>query len=797
MIVLLPFTALSVGAVDSSVNLQTYYAAADGKADYALRAALNGIISPHTTVSYDDLRHLFKYSDTYNAEGLVIEDIYSYCDPAYTTQFCLGDCGYNREHSLPKSWWKTVEDARYSDAFHLYPTNCYVNSDRGNYAFGECANGSPCSTNGISAKGRRGKSTFVAENGKSYVSDETVYEPDDAYKGDLARSYFYMVTCYINSNYSQADGGQLMFVYVNNIADLSQYSIDLLLKWHRQDPVSQKELIRNEVIYGNPLYNKGDHAQYNRNPFIDYPCLAEYIWGEHKGEAIDLSQLISAYDPAYTGDGCSGGSVLPPCTPEVITASFAYDSIGVPVCNGYVDNPLTTNATTTVIYTSDDPNIAEVNNTTGEVTIKGIGTTTISASIPATKCTTEASASYKLTTFRTKPEFTIGNATLELNKDEQGEVWFFYTYYGSQPGTFTYRSDHPEIASVAPDGYVTGVSAGTARITVYVSETACETADSIFCDITVYDFHSLPATDITTTSFTANWTPEKSGEYALYVFRETTQETTEERDTVFLYESFTNGQGTFIAHNINLSGLDHVWEAIPSGQYTGYLKATGYVNGTNYATESWLLSPEIDLADATSAKLTFSSAAKFQNGVLSDEVTLWVAEEPNSAFDADEWTQIPIPNYPTAGTWTYVSSGDIDISAYKDKKIQIAFRYLSTSAAADTYQIRYFRVSGRYSHAISETNYEQIDGSPLNGLTDTQAVITDLEAATTYVYVVALPNGIYSAPIEVTTSEAPDDPATSLDPTPALPQARKVLINGHLYILHNGKTYTLQGAQIR
>jgi len=667
MIVLLLCTATAVRAVDSSIDLPTYYAAADGKADYALRAALNGIISPHTTVSYDDLRHLFKYSDTYNAEGLVIEDIYSYCDPAYTTQFCQGDCGYNREHSLPKSWWNKTEDARYSDAFHLYPTNCFVNSDRGNYAFGECANGSPCTTHGISAKGRKGTSTFVAENGISYVSDETVYEPDDAYKGDLARSYFYMVTCYINSNFSQADGGQLMFVYVNNIADLSQYSIDLLLKWHRQDPVSQKELIRNEVIYGNPLYNKGDHAQYNRNPFIDYPCLAEYIWGEHKGEAVDLSQLISAYDPAYTGDGCTGGSVLPPCTP-------------------------------------------------------------------------------------TAPDFTIGQATMALNKGEQEWVWYLYAPEDT-PGTITYSSDYPEIASVDEYGMVTAVSAGTARITVHLSATKCETEADIYCDVTVYDFHALEATNITANSFTANWTSDKSGEYALDVYRKTTQETAEERDTTFLYESFTNGQGLFTTHDINIDGIGYVWEAVPSGQYTGYMKASGYLNGINYATESWLISPQIDLTNATSAILTFSSAAKFQNGALSDEVTLWVAEEPSSEFDAVEWTQIAIPHYPTAGSWTYASSGEIDLSAYKDKKIQIAFRYLSTTAAADTYQIRYFRLSGKYNRPITVTEYERIEGSPFNGLTDTQAVISGLEPETEYTYIVALPSGLLSEPIKVTTKE--------------------------------------------
>ena len=82
-------------AVDPSTqtNLVSYYSAANGKTGEALRTALNGIINSHTVVSYDNLRYLYQYSDTYDAAGTTIEDIYSTCDAAYTTTFCSGACG--------------------------------------------------------------------------------------------------------------------------------------------------------------------------------------------------------------------------------------------------------------------------------------------------------------------------------------------------------------------------------------------------------------------------------------------------------------------------------------------------------------------------------------------------------------------------------------------------------------------------------------------------------------------------------------------------------------------------------
>ena len=118
---------------------------------------------------------------------------------------------------------------------------------------------------------------------------------DAGYKGDLARTYFYMLTCYRDKNLAQTAESQVMVSYTNNVAEFTPYSVNLLMKWHREDPVSQKERTRNDAIYVH---------QGNRNPFIDYPCLAEYLWGDSITKEVDFSKLVSSYDASFTGQGC-------------------------------------------------------------------------------------------------------------------------------------------------------------------------------------------------------------------------------------------------------------------------------------------------------------------------------------------------------------------------------------------------------------------------------------------------------------------------------------------------------------
>lgn len=269
--------ALASTAVAFAAEPAGYYSTCENKSGAALLSALCKKVRDHTVVSYNGLWSLYKTSDVYS-DG-TIWDMYStkHWKPNTTcgNYTKVGDC-YNREHSFPKSWFNDAKPM-YSDAFHLYPTDGKVNNQRSNFPYGECANGTTLPSSGsVKALGRLGSCTFPGYSG-------TVFEPDDQYKGDFARSYFYMAAAYND----KIAGWNSKMLAGNNYPAFSSWAINLLLKWHREDPVSQKELDRQEVVYG---------AQHNRNPFIDHPELAEYIWGNKKGQ--NWSTNISA-DPAF------------------------------------------------------------------------------------------------------------------------------------------------------------------------------------------------------------------------------------------------------------------------------------------------------------------------------------------------------------------------------------------------------------------------------------------------------------------------------------------------------------------
>lgn len=232
-----------------------YYRDAYGKGGYTLKTALHNIIKDHTVVSYSGLFNAYQKTDEKDGR---IWDMYSNCNFSFSNR-CGNyknecDC-YNREHSFPKSWFDDATPM-YSDLFHLYPTDGKVNGMRSNYPFGEVGNPTYTSANGS----KLGNNTTSGYSGK-------VFEPIDEYKGDFARSYFYMATRYEDRIASWRScpicGG-------DNKASFKQWTVDLLLKWHRQDPVSQKEKDRNDAVY---------NYQHNRNPFIDHPELVEKIWG--------------------------------------------------------------------------------------------------------------------------------------------------------------------------------------------------------------------------------------------------------------------------------------------------------------------------------------------------------------------------------------------------------------------------------------------------------------------------------------------------------------------------------------
>ena len=305
------------GEVTPGTTLTTYYADASGKCGAELRTALSTIISAnYKTVSYDNLGYLLKYADTQNADGTTIVDIYSTCSNTTSVSGekvtwgsqCSGTASenvgcnsvLNREHTVPQSWFNKASPM-VSDAFHIYAVDAVSNGHRSDHPFGECSGGTSYKGSTCNESGKLGTCTFSGYSG-------TVYEPIDEYKGDIARGYFYMITRYRTTNFTQAYGSNddECFTYTNGQVEMTTYMLNLMLKWHRQDPVSEKELIRNEVIYGNTTYHKGNttnYAQKNRNPFIDYPDLVEYIWGEKKTTAVNINTLTPAYLALSGGTG--------------------------------------------------------------------------------------------------------------------------------------------------------------------------------------------------------------------------------------------------------------------------------------------------------------------------------------------------------------------------------------------------------------------------------------------------------------------------------------------------------------
>lgn len=238
-----------------------YYNPAAGLSGNALKTALHNIIKNHTSISYNSLWTAYKKTDA-KPNGKVW-DIYSDVPsgtPPYQFNFGNDQCGtystegdcYNREHSWPQSWFNSVSGP-VSDLFHIYPTDGKVNGMRNNYPYGHVGTTSWTSLNG-------GKLGLCTDPGFG----QTVFEPIDAYKGDIARSYFYMSTRYYTE-----DAGWTSSVATNK-ANILPWEVNVLLQWHHQDPVSAKEIARNDSIYY--------RFQHNRNPFIDHPEWADSIW---------------------------------------------------------------------------------------------------------------------------------------------------------------------------------------------------------------------------------------------------------------------------------------------------------------------------------------------------------------------------------------------------------------------------------------------------------------------------------------------------------------------------------------
>jgi endonuclease I len=259
-----------------------YYESTDGLLSYELKTALKIIIDDigdgngfpsHQDQGYGALYGAYAAensgdSDDYFEDDGTVLDMYSERVPGidnHNYEHFENNCGnysdegdcYNREHLVPQSTFNSASPMK-NDYFHVVPSDGAVNGARGSYPFGEVTNPNYTSTNGS----KRGSNTFPGYTG-------TVFEPIDEFKGDIARAVLYFAIRYedeFNSSWRTnevlADNPQEFFV---------DWYLELLLSWHLNDPVSEREIDRN---------NNGYQFQSNRNPLIDSPEFAVMIWGD-------------------------------------------------------------------------------------------------------------------------------------------------------------------------------------------------------------------------------------------------------------------------------------------------------------------------------------------------------------------------------------------------------------------------------------------------------------------------------------------------------------------------------------
>lgn len=181
--------------------------------------------------------------------------------------------GMNIEHSFPKSWWGGDNNNAYKDLYNLYPSDSKANSSKSNYPMAIV-------TKVRSEEAGYDKVGTGTVDGKNNVQ---CWEPGDQYKGDFSRSYLYMAVTYSDLTFSST-GTQTMYANASGYPGMKTWATTLYRQWSKQDKVDDLEVTRNNAV---------SDIQGNRNLFIDFPYLAEYVWGDSTAVAFDPSTSIT------------------------------------------------------------------------------------------------------------------------------------------------------------------------------------------------------------------------------------------------------------------------------------------------------------------------------------------------------------------------------------------------------------------------------------------------------------------------------------------------------------------------
>ena len=703
-------------------------------------------------MSYDGLWTAYQTTDVYPSDSTgkagKIWDMYSDCLFTPTGKGDGKQCGtysgvcdcFNREHSLPKSWFNEKKPAYY-DLGHIVPTDGKVNGMRSNNVFGECASG--YATWGTGKLGKAKAVTTMNVKGSSTITTTftgTAFEPADKYKGDFARMYMYMVIRYKPGNSNSVDlaaagEGSTMFNSTDTNYGLTDYSIALLMKWHRQDPVSQKEIDRN---------NGMETTQGNRNPFIDYPCLAEYLWGNKAGQAVTLSELVGTFTGSWTsGDGC-------PCVGPTITSPTGTVNIGTTNTSNSIYKDVTVQGTNL----ENSSLILTIGGTHGSYfkLPGGASSTTITKA--------QAEAGYNITITYTPTANGSHTATLTISGcgvtshvvELTGTCTTVYTATwmadGSQVGTsYAASGTRPDVPASTPSctasrvfmGWTDNENYSGSGSGLFTDEAPIMTTDKIFYAVyadkstgagggspvvtTVFSTTSLGSTNTVTTGYTVSATASaKSGYYqdgsgtsGVTIYNTTTPMFTSTPSAISLTVSIGAGSG-------NLDFSDYVYATLVNGSGTAIGTAVQITNHVTTSTgDSYIVSiPTTDITSANGIYLYHTKESGKNIRYYSASLSITTG---GSTTTYSNYTSVSYDNYSTQCTASSCTLSSITLNI---SSVQKSF------SVGDAFNYTGLIVTANYSDCESKTVTPTSVSSPVMSTTGNKTVtVSYTESGTT------------------------------------------------------------------
>ena len=284
----------SANAIDRK-TLAQYASSLNGLKKEQLKAALHKLMDKKNVLPYGGGGKGTWWGFWYTDRNPQTNECYNrYSDKKFffdSTNTGKSIAGMNIEHSFPKSWWGGHKNDAWCDLYNLYPSDSKANSSKSNYVMGVVVN----------VKENAGEGYDKVGTGYADGKLVNMWEPGDRFKGEFSRSYMYMATTYQNLSFTSEGAKQLQ---TGAYPTLKKWSSDLFRQWSKNDRVDEMEIKRNEAVY---------KIQNNRNLFIDYPNLAEYVWGDSMDvEFNPYRSITTASDDArYTSVIISEDPVTP------------------------------------------------------------------------------------------------------------------------------------------------------------------------------------------------------------------------------------------------------------------------------------------------------------------------------------------------------------------------------------------------------------------------------------------------------------------------------------------------------